>query len=223
MHKYWHFHWTLGWVNSTPWTQQKNTVFFGQLSFLPGESSNCNTSFILYLKLCFYLYPKHYAFQLQYIWVFTLDRKRPTEMHFTKMTRDIFFNSLFWVCIFLAFHVIDSLAEELDIYNGLKFWSVNCVFLGIQQELNQLSPGVFLCKYLQQGLTPVMKNISPLHSRLSSTAVSVVTAVCALLHSWQLGCSLKPESGKRSLRYVFRMQEILSSIWNKSRFLWSLG
>lgn len=68
-----------------------------------------------------------------------------------------------------------------------------------------------------------MKNISPLHSRLPSSVVSVLRVVSPFLHFWWSGSCPIPGSGKRSLRYVFLMQEILSPTWNKSRLLWSLG
>lgn len=80
-----------------------------------------------------------------------------------------------------------------------------------------------LCKFLPQRLTPVMKNISPLQSRLPSSSASAVTLVSPLVHSWPLGPSPTPQAAKRSLRYTLRVQAILSPAWNRSRFLWSLG
>lgn len=123
-------------------------------------------------------------------------------------------------CKRVAFH--NSLSEQPGIYYRLNFSSENCTVLGDSKRTGSVTI-IYLHTFMQQQLTRVMKNISPLHSRLPSSVFSVLRVVSPFLHLCCSGSHSIPGSGKRSFRYVFLVQEILSSTWNKSRLLWSLG
>lgn len=118
------------------------------------------------------------------------------------------------------FHVFTRLFSR-TMYYGLNLKSVNCFVLRIQQKPSNLPPGVLCASSCR--LTPLMKNMSPLQSRLPSSSACAVGVISPLLHSWPAGPCLTALASKRSLRYTLRVLAILSPIWNRSRFLWSLG